>query len=152
MENAKEQVHGQTSPHSEKQGTGQAGESNALGIVTTLGVCFGGLLLPGFSHILLGRWVRGLIFTACVLGMFALGLSMQGKLYNLAIEQPLHIFALIANIGVGIPYFLAEMWEMGIGTMTSTTYDYGTTFLWVAGLLNYLIVLDAFDIAQGRKP
>jgi hypothetical protein len=42
--------------------------------------------------------------------------------------------------------------NLGVGTMTATTYDYGTTYLRVAGLLNYLIILDAFDIAQGRKP
>jgi hypothetical protein len=41
---------------------------------------------------------------------------------------------------------------LGIGAMTSQSYDYGTTFLWVAGLLNFLIILDAFDIARGRKP
>ena len=123
-----------------------------MGMAATLAVCSGGWLFPGLSHIILGRWIRGLIFAACVVGMFLLGLGMHGKLYNLAIEQPLHIFALIANVGVGLPYLLAEMWEMGIGTMTATTYDYGTTFLWVAGLLNYLVVLDAFDIAKGRKP
>jgi len=81
-----------------------------------------------------------------------LGLAMQGKLYDLAIEQPLHIFALFANIGVGLPYFLAQRMELGIGAMTARTFDYGTTYLWVCGLLNYLVVLDAFDIAQGRKP
>ena len=32
------------------------------------------------------------------------------------------------------------------------TYEYGNTFLLIAGLLNYLTVLDAFDIAVGRKP
>jgi len=31
------------------------------------------------------------------------------------------------------------------------TYEYGNTFLLVAGLLNYLVMLDAFDIAAGRK-
>ena len=123
-----------------------------IGIAAALAVCGTGLLLPGLSHLLLGRWIRGLIFTTCVLGMFMLGIAMDGKLYDLAIEQPLHIFALVANLGVGLPYFVAAMLEMGIGAMTATTFDYGTTFLWTAGLLNYLIVLDAFDIARGRKP
>jgi len=51
-----------------------------------------------------------------------------------------------------LPYLVAEKLGLGTGTMNAVTYDYGTTFLWVAGLLNYLIILDAFDIAQGRKP
>jgi hypothetical protein len=31
------------------------------------------------------------------------------------------------------------------------TYEYGNTFLLIAGLLNYLCMLDAFDISAGRK-
>jgi hypothetical protein len=31
------------------------------------------------------------------------------------------------------------------------TWEYGNCFLIVAGLLNALVVLDAFDIAMGRK-
>ncbi|MBI4473879.1 MAG: hypothetical protein HY646_14525 [Acidobacteria bacterium] len=124
----------------------------SISVPAALAACAAGWLVPGLSHLLLGRWIRGLIFMACVIGMFMLGIAMEGKLYDLAFEQPLHIFAFIANLGAGLPYLLAEMWEMGIGTMTVNTYDYGTTFLWTAGLLNYLIVLDAFDIARGRKP
>ena len=37
------------------------------------------------------------------------------------------------------------------GTVTAVTYEYGNCFLIVAGLLNSLVVLDAFDIAMGRK-
>ena len=33
----------------------------------------------------------------------------------------------------------------------AVTYEYGNTFLIVAGLLNALVVIDAFDIAMGRK-
>ena len=84
--------------------------------------------------------------------MFVFGLGMHGKLYDLEFDEPLHVFAFIANIGIGIPYWIAERLNLGIGTMTWPSYDYGTTYLWVCGLLNYLIVLDAFDIAQGRKP
>ena len=117
-----------------------------------LAICSGGWLIPGLGHVLLGRWIRGLIFTVCVLAMFAMGLAMQGKLYGMEFEIPLQIFAFIANVGTGLPYLIARYLGWGIGTMTSQSYDYGTTFLWVAGLLNFLIILDAFDIAKGRKP
>jgi len=123
-----------------------------INIVATLAICSGGWLIPGLSHILLGKWVRGIIFATCVFLMFGLGLSMQGRLFDLIIEEPLEIFAFIANVGVGLPYLVAEKLGLGTGTMNAVTYDYGTTYLWVAGLLNYLIILDAFDIAQGRKP
>ncbi|HLH30682.1 MAG TPA: DUF6677 family protein [Terriglobia bacterium] len=121
-------------------------------MAATLAVCGGGWLVPGLGHLLIGRWIRGLIFAACVFAMFGLGLAMHGKLYDLEFDEPLHVFAFIANIGAGIPYWIAEHLNLGVGTMSWPSYDYGTTYLWVCGLLNYLIVLDAFDIAQGRKP
>jgi hypothetical protein len=123
-----------------------------MNMAATIAICSGGWLVPGLAHVLIGRWVRGLIFATCVLLMFAFGLAMHGKLYDLEFDEPLHVFAFIANIGTGIPYWIAERLSLGIGTMTWPSYDYGTTYLWVCGLLNYLIVLDAFDIAQGRKP
>jgi hypothetical protein len=127
-------------------------QSQPLHMAATLALCSGGWLVPGLAHILIGRWIRGIIFAACVLSMFALGIGMHGKLYDLEFDEPLHVFAFIANIGAGIPYWLAEHFNLGVGTMNWPSYDYGTTYLWVCGLLNYLIVLDAFDIAQGRKP
>ena len=127
-------------------------EAKPMNMVATLAICSGGWLVPGLAHVLIGRWVRGLIFAACVLLMFVLGIAMHGKLYDFEFDQPLHLFAFIANIGAGAPYWIASRLGLGIGTMTWPSYDYGTTYLWVCGLLNYLIVLDAFDIAQGRKP
>ncbi len=123
-----------------------------MNLVAAMAICALGWLIPGLSHVLLGRWIRGLMFAVCVVAMFALGLAMHGRLFDLIVEEPLQIFAFIANIGVGLPYFVAENKNMGAGAMNVVTYDYGTTYLWVAGLLNYLIVLDAFDIAKGRKP
>jgi uncharacterized protein DUF6677 len=127
-------------------------EAKPMNMAATLAICSGGWLVPGLAHVLIGRWIRGVIFAACVLLMFALGLAMHGKLYDLEFDQPLHLFAFIANIGTGVPYWIAARLGLGLGTMTWPSYDYGTTYLWVCGLLNYLIVLDAFDIAQGRKP
>jgi len=127
-------------------------ESNPMSMAATLAICSSGWVVPGLAHILIGRWLRGIIFAACVLVMFALGLAMHGKLYDLEFDQPLHLFAFIANIGTGAAYWIAEHLGLGVGTMSWPSYDYGTTYLWVCGLLNYLIILDAFDIAQGRKP
>jgi hypothetical protein len=128
-------------------------ESNPMNMVATLAICSGGWLVPGLAHILIGRWIRGLIFAACIFLMFGLGLAMHGKLYDLDFDQGLlPIFAFVANVGTGLPYWIAEHLDLGVGTMSWPSYDYGTTYLWVCGLLNYLIVLDAFDIAQGRKP
>jgi hypothetical protein len=146
MEQANEHV--QSTP--ERQAV-ELRPAKPLNMAATLAICAAGWLVPGLGHILLQRWIRGLILAVCVLSMFSLGIGMHGRLYDLAVTEPLQIFAFIANAGVGIPYLVAEYFGLGIGMMTAPSYDYGTTYLWVAGLLNYLIMLDAFDIAQGRK-
>ncbi len=127
-------------------------DTQPMNMAATLAICAAGWLIPGLGHVFLRRWIRGLIFAACAVLLFVTGIATGGKLYDLQFEQPLHLFAFIANAGAGILYIGAEHFQLGIGSMTAPSYDYGTTFLWVCGLLNYLIVLDAFDVAQARKP
>jgi hypothetical protein len=57
----------------------------------------------------------------------------------------------VANAGLGGPWIVARMMGAGAGTVTAVTYEYGNAFLIVAGLLNFLVILDAFDVAMGRK-
>ena len=139
----------QTNEHTRRSSNAAPAETSTA---ATLAICSGAWLIPGLGHILLGRWVRGLIFAAAVLAMFIMGLAMHGKLYDLAFEEPLQLFAFIANVGVCLPYMIAEHFDLGAGLTIARSYDYGTVYLWVCGLLNFLVVIDAFDIAKGRKP
>lgn len=118
----------------------------------SLAICFAGFLLPGASHAILGRFGSAVTFAVSILTMFALGLAMHGQLYGAVPEQFLHLFAFVADVGTGAGYAAARVASLGVGDLASPSYEYGTTYLWVAGLLNYLVILDAFDIAQGRKP
>ena len=67
----------------------------------------------------------------------------------------LQVPPMIANLGSGVLYLIS--WFFGVGFSDDemhaarATYEYGNTFLLVAGLLNYLCMLDAFDISAGRK-
>ena len=83
--------------------------------------------------------------------MFALGLMLRGRIFPVEVSQPLVALAAIANMGIGVPYFVARLMGYGAGDVIAVTYEYGNTFLIVAGLLNVLVVIDAFDIAMGRK-
>jgi len=65
--------------------------------------------------------------------------------------EPLVGLAAFANLGIGVPYFIAGAFGLGAGEVRSVTYEYGNAFLIVAGLLNLLVVIDAYDIAVGRK-
>ena len=55
------------------------------------------------------------------------------------------------DLGIGVPYFIATALGLGGGRVLAVTYEYGNAFLIVAGLLNVLVVIDAHDIALGRK-
>jgi hypothetical protein len=83
--------------------------------------------------------------------MFALGLYLRGRLFPIEVSQPLVALAALADLGIGITLFVARALGYGAGDVLAVTYEYGNTFLIVAGLLNLLVVIDAFDIAMGRK-
>jgi hypothetical protein len=59
--------------------------------------------------------------------------------------------AAVANAGLGLPWIIGRTLGLGAGVVTAQTYEYGNSFLIVAGLLNFLVVLDAYDTAAGRK-
>ena len=83
--------------------------------------------------------------------MFVFGLWLEGRLFPFELTQPLVALAAFADIGLGVPYFIAKAMGAGAGRVIAQTFEYGNAFLIVAGLLNMLVVLDAFDVAQGRK-
>jgi hypothetical protein len=118
--------------------------------MTTL-VCLGAWLVPGGGHMWLGRRFKGFVFLGALVLMFAVGLALQGRLFPFEFTQPLVGLAALADLGAGLPYFLAWAMGWGQGQVVAVTYEYGNAFLIVAGLLNMLVVLDAYDIACGRK-
>lgn len=108
------------------------------------------LLFPGAGHFYLDRRHRAIAFCVIVLFMFGAGLLLEGKIYVFEQGKPLSYLATIASMGLGAPYFIAR--ALGpFGNIHSFTYEYGTAFGLTAGLMNLLLVLDAFDIAEGRK-
>lgn len=108
-------------------------------------------LVPGAGHILVGQRAKGLVFLVTLPLMFAIGLWLQGRLFPLEFSDPLVFLGAIANRGIGAPYIIARFMEGGAGTVTAASYEYGNTFLMTAGLLNFLVILDACDVALGRK-
>jgi hypothetical protein len=108
-------------------------------------------LVPGAGHLLAGRRAKGLVFLVALPLMFAIGLWLDGRLFPLELSDPLVFLGAIANRGVGAPFLLAKFMDAGAGTVTAASYEYGNTFLMTAGLLNFLVILDACDIARGRK-
>ena len=114
-------------------------------------MCAVAWLIPGAGHFWLGRRQKGIVFLCALTFMFAFGLWLQGALFPFQIAEPLVALGALADLGVGLPYIIARTTGAGVGNVVAITYEYGNTFLIVAGLLNMLVVLDVYDIAQGRK-
>jgi hypothetical protein len=114
-------------------------------------VCVLAWAVPGAAHVWLGRRQKGAVFLVVLSLMFAIGLMLKGRIFPFELSEPLVALAAVADLGLGLPWMLAHMMGAGSGLVTATTYEYGNTFLIVAGLLNFLVTLDAFDIAMGRK-
>jgi hypothetical protein len=114
-------------------------------------VCVAAWAIPGAGHLWLGRRQKAAVFFVALLAMFVTGLLLKGRLFPFEFSEPLVALAAFANAGMGLPWILALMMDAGKGVVTAISYEYGNCFLIVAGLLNFLVVLDAFDIAVGRK-
>ncbi|MEO6326558.1 MAG: DUF6677 family protein [Thermoanaerobaculia bacterium] len=111
----------------------------------------GAWLVPGLGHALLGRRARGAAYAFIVTTAFVVGLLLQGKLYTFDSEHPLTILATLTNLATGLVNIGARGLGLGVGDRTVATFEYGTTYLLSAGLMNVLLVIDVFDIASGRK-
>ena len=113
-----------------------------------------GLLIPGAGHILVKCRGRAAIYFACTLSLFVFGVIYGARLhFYIGFDDPLAVVRSTAQVVVGLPYLFARLLDIGQdpGSITRLTYEYGSTFTEVAGLLNVLVALDAFDIAAGRK-
>jgi len=120
--------------------------------VSVYALCAVGWLIPGAAHLWLGRRDKGIIFLVVLVLLFAAGVYLEGRIFPFQVSEPLVALAALANVGIGLPYFVAWAAGAGAGNVVAVSYEYANTYLIVAGLLNALVVLDAYDIAIGRKP
>ena len=113
--------------------------------------------IPGLGHLVQRRWARALLLGGAVWIMFVTGLALGGHLFALSgkdqgLSALIQLLPMSANVGSGLLYVVCWLTNTGFAENAQRmTYEYGNTFLLVAGLLNYLATLDAFDIAAGRK-
>ena len=142
----------------------ERGMSGAEAVAETPAIAWliGGLAwaVPGSGHLWQGRWGRALLLGGAVWVMFIAGILLGGHLFSMGGQEEgasalLRLPPMIANLGSGILYIYCWATDTGFAEgaeqAARATFEYGNTFLLVSGLLNYLAMLDAFDIAAGRK-
>ena len=113
-------------------------------------------LFHGVGHLMLKRWKRGLIIGSLVWAMVLIGILSGDAYYpgfdykDVALLYLLNVFVRLGNVfGAFISFYLQADPPQNVAALA--TFEYGGRFLEVAGLLNYLAVLDAVDIQIGRK-
>ena len=114
-----------------------------------------GWLIPGGGHFLLKRSGRGLLLLISVSSMFLLGLMMRGAMFQPQtgdfLTTIINTGGFIGDVCSGILYLITVWLGYNTPDMAGHVHDYGTKFLVTAGLLNVLAMVDAFEIAAGRK-
>src|ERR1700734_678438 len=110
-----------------------------------------GWLIPGAGHMIQKRWVGGVLLLVSIGTLFVLGLMMQGHIYKANGGDILDILGFIGDLGAGGMYIGTLAMNWGQGAIAFAIADYGTKFMIVAGLLNFIAVADAYHIAIGKK-
>jgi hypothetical protein len=123
------------------------GEKSSLPLFALLA----GWLIPGAGHFLLGKWGRGVLLFVAILGMYAIGLGLAGKIYQPNTNEMLDMLGFVGQLGMGLLYALARIAGWGSTPALTTLNDYGTKYLVACGLLNFIAAVDAHSLANGRK-
>jgi hypothetical protein len=114
-----------------------------------------GWFVPGGGHFLLKRSGRGALLLAAITGMFICGILMRGSMFQPQtgdlLTTVINVGGFIGDVCAGILYLLTAWLGYNQPEVPGAVYDYGTKFLVAAGLLNILAMVDAFEIAAGRK-
>jgi hypothetical protein len=111
-----------------------------------------GWLIPGAGHLIQKRWIRGLLLLVSIVAMFVIGLAINGHVYKPNGGDILDMLGFVGDIGAGGLYIISQAMGYGQGSIAHAVADYGTKFMIVAGLLNFISVADAYHIAIGKKP
>ena len=126
---------------------GPSAEARPGAVVTALAAW----AVPGAGHLLQGQAQKAAVFAITLLGMFAIGLGFGGRLFGFESGDPLVFLGALAEWASLAPRLVAALFDFGRGDVVAATYEYGNSFLIASGLLNMLVLLDAVDLAYGRK-
>jgi len=112
-------------------------------------------LVPGGGHFLLKRNGRGGLILLSVAALFLMGLAMRGPMFHPQtgdlLTTIIYCGGFLADLANGIFYLLANWLGYAQPDVAGHVHDYGSKFIVAAGLLNILAMVDAYEIAAGKK-
>ncbi len=153
-----------------KSGKGRAAEgrsqkADATKVKVPPALLLAAWFVPGLGHWILGKRTRAIVFGVVIASAFITGVLLNGELGTPKPENPFSWMAAFACLGNGVLYLGRLLWLNGLGGLVSSIpfslqgggdpaaagFAYGNTFLYTAGLMNLLTVLDVSDISCGEK-
>lgn len=153
-----------------KKGQAKATDQSAEGSAskaprTPFSLLAGAWLVPGLGHWILGKKQRAVVFAIVIVCAFITGIVLEGEIGTPKPQNPFSWLATFACLGNGILGLGRLLWLNGLGGLlgnlpfglqgggspSAAGFAYGNTFLYTAGLMNLLAVLDVSDIARGDK-
>ncbi len=114
-------------------------------------VSVAGWLVPGLGHLALRKWGRAAAYFLTVGALAVVGLLLRGNIFRSTGGDAFDMLGFLADLGAGVFYFCWKLIETAGPDVSRAAGDYGTRLFATAGVLNLLCVLEAYEIARGRK-
>ncbi|MCS7026314.1 MAG: hypothetical protein NZV14_16065 [Bryobacteraceae bacterium] len=112
-------------------------------------------LVPGGGHLMLRRTTRGLLLAASITLTFLFGILMRGAMFTPMtgdlLTTIIYCGGFLGDLASGILYLFTIWMGYSQPEVAGHVHDYGTKFLVAAGLMNVLAMVDAYEIAVGKK-
>jgi hypothetical protein len=111
--------------------------------------------VPGGGHLMLHRTTRGLLLAGTITLTFLCGIMMRGAMFTPMtgdlLTTIIYCGGFVGDLASGVLYLFTTWMGYSQPEVAGHVHDYGTKFLVAAGLMNVLAMVDAFEIATGKK-
>lgn len=109
----------------------------------------GAWLVPGAGHAFLGRWKKGLLFFALLIGTYLAGLWICGWRMVSFDDNPWYY---VGQFGSGLTTLVGQVLEgekaYPVDSLPSSWFDPGLLYVCIAGLLNLVITLNVPSVLE----
>jgi hypothetical protein len=107
--------------------------------------------VPGLGHLILRRWVKAAVYFVVVGSLAMAGLLMRGNVFTSDWADAFEMLGFLADVGSGVFYVLSQTLNLPPPDVSTAAGDHGTRLIATAGVLNFLFVLEAFEIGLRRR-
>lgn len=115
--------------------------------VSPAGAAFWTYLVPGLGHIRAGQKQKGLLVGGAVIGLFVLGMLLSGGHGMDRAQRPIWAWGQSPN-GFGVLISSLVFSPMTMSEWQGRWMDLGVVTCTVAGLMNVILMLDAYTVAE----